>query len=110
MPEWRSLASPASRWRSSGVWLGCCQKYRISDLGDEMNPAKEGLPALATYTGPQGEERLLFLGLEAATKGICKGWKIGAEDYRFYRKLIMRVRGLEEALDHREELQGGNDD
>ncbi len=75
-----------------------------------MNPAKDGLPALATYTGPKGEERLLFLGIEAATKGIRKGWAIAAEDIRFYRKLIQRVRGLEAVLDHRVDMQGGNDE
>ncbi len=75
-----------------------------------MNPAKDGLPALATYNGPKGEDKMLFLGIEVATKGICKGWAISAEDIRFYRKLIMRVRGLEDALDAREEMQGGNDD
>ncbi len=75
-----------------------------------MNPAKDGLPSTRTYTGPKGEEKLLFLGIEAATKGICKGWEIRAEDYRFYRKLIMRVEGLKTALDAREEMQGGNDD
>ena len=74
-----------------------------------MNPMKDGLPALKTYTGPEGEERLLFLGIEAATKGICKGWAISAEDIRFYRKLIQRVEGLKAALDHREEMQGGDD-
>ncbi len=74
-----------------------------------MNPAKDGLPALATYTGPTGEDKLLFLGIEAATKSIRKGWKIGAEDYRFYRKMIQRMEGLKEALDHREEMQGGDD-
>ena len=74
-----------------------------------IDPYKNGLPNLATYTGPQGEDRLLFLGIEAATKGIRKGWNVGPEDYRFYRKLIMRVRGLEEALDHREEMLGGDD-
>ena len=75
-----------------------------------MNPMKDGLPALATYTGPTGEDKLLFLGIEAATKGICKGWEIKAEDIRFYRKLIQRVEGLKVALDHREEMQGGDDD
>ncbi len=75
-----------------------------------MNPARDGLPALRTYTGPTGEDKLLFLGIEAATKGICKGWAISAEDIRFYRKLIQRVRGLEDALDHREEMQGGDDE
>ena len=74
-----------------------------------MNPMKDGLPALATYTGPKGEDKLLFLGIQAATKGICKGWAVAAEDVRFYRKLIMRVEGLRAALDHREEMQGGND-
>ena len=39
-----------------------------------MNPNKDGLPALAKYTGPTGEDKLLFLGFEAATKGIRKGW------------------------------------
>ena len=75
-----------------------------------MNPMKDGLPALKTFTGPEGEDKLLFLGIETATKGICKGWKISPEDYRFYRKLIMRVEGLRAALDAREEMQGGNDD
>lgn len=75
-----------------------------------MNPYKDGLAALATYAGPQGEDRLLFLGIEAATKGVCKGWKIGGEDYRFYRKLIMRVKALERALDHREYMEGDVDD
>ena len=75
-----------------------------------MNPIKDGLPALKTYTGPEGEDRLLFLGIEAATKGICKGWKIGPAAYRFYRKSSMRVRGLEDALDHRESLARDADD
>ena len=74
-----------------------------------MNPNKDGLPALAKYTGPTGEDKLLFLGLEAATKGICKGWYVSAEDYQFYRKLIQRVKGLEAVLDAREEMQGGED-
>ncbi len=75
-----------------------------------MNPMLAGLPALKSYSGPMGEERLLFLGIEAATKGICKGWDVSPGDYRFYRKLIQRVKGLEAALDHREEQQGVNDD
>ncbi len=74
-----------------------------------MNPFQEGLPALKSYNGPVGEERLLVLGIEAATKGICKGWNVAPGDYRFYRKLIQRVKGLEAALDHREEQQGGDD-
>ncbi len=72
-----------------------------------MNPMTDGLPALATYNGPMGEEKLLFLGIQAATKGVCKGWAVPAEDMRFYRKLGLRVRGLMDALDAREEMQGG---
>ena len=75
-----------------------------------MNPLQDGLPALATYTGPKGEEKLLFLGIQAAAKGIRKGWAVPAEDIRFYRKLFQRMEGLIAALDHREEMQGGNDD
>ncbi len=71
-----------------------------------MGPAKYGLPATKTYNGPTGEERLLFLGIEMATKAICKGREIPAEDHRFYRKLIQRMEGLKAALDHREEMQG----
>ena len=74
-----------------------------------MTPFKDGLPALKTYTGPKGEDKLLFLGIETATKGICKGWAISAEDIRFYRKLFQRVEGLRAALDAREEMQGGDD-
>ncbi len=73
-----------------------------------MNPMTHGLPALKSYNGPLGEERLLFLGIEAATKGICKGWDVAPEDYRFYRKLGQRVQGLMDALDHRVDMmQGG---
>ncbi len=72
-----------------------------------MNPMTDGLPALKSYNGPMGEERLLFLGIEAATKGICKGWDVAPGDYRFYRKLGQRVQGLMDALDAREEMQGG---
>ncbi len=74
-----------------------------------MNPFQDGLPALATYTGPKGEEKFLLLGIEMLTKAVCKGREIDKEDYRFCRKLIMRVEGLKAALDHREEMQGCND-
>ncbi len=74
-----------------------------------MDPMKEGLPALKSYNGPMGEERLLFLGIIAATKGVRKGWDVPPEDYRFYRKLIQRVEGLKAALDHRVDMQGGDD-
>ena len=75
-----------------------------------MDPMKDGLPALARYNGPTGEARLLFLGIVAATTGIRKGWGVLPEDYRYYRTLIQRVEGLKEALDAREEMQGGDDD
>ncbi len=73
-----------------------------------MSPAKYGLSATPTYNGPTGEERLLFLGIEMATKAICKGREIPPEDHRFYRKLIQRVEGLKTALEHRETMQGGS--
>ncbi len=75
-----------------------------------MSPVNYGLPATKAYNGPTGEERLLFLGIEMATKSICKGREIEPDDHRFYRKLIQRVEGLRAALDHREKMQGGYDE
>ncbi len=72
-----------------------------------MDPMTHGLPALKTYTGPKGEEKFLLLGIEMLTKAVCKGREIDKEDYRFCRKLIMRVEGLRDALDHRVAIQGG---
>ncbi len=71
-----------------------------------MNPMTDGLPALRTYTGPKGEEKFLLLGIEMLTKAVCKGREIDKEDYRFCRKLISRAIALEEALDHRVDMQG----
>ncbi len=75
-----------------------------------MNPAKEGLPSTRTYKGQDGDEMLLLNGIENATNAIRRGRTVTAHAYSTYRKLIMRVRGLEEALDHRLEIQGGDDD
>ncbi len=75
-----------------------------------MNPAKDGLPALAEYKGPTGEARLLFLGIEAATTRLSKGWGVPPKDIVYFLGLIQRVEGLKAALDHRIEMQGDNDD
>ena len=75
-----------------------------------MNPIIDGLPSTRTYKGQDGDEMLLLNGIENATHAIRRGRTVTAHAYNTYRKLIMRVRGLEDALDHREEMQGGNDD
>lgn len=75
-----------------------------------INPAKDGLPALKKYTGPTGEDKLLFLGIERATSLVCKGREIPAADIVFYRKLGQRVKGLMEALDAREAMQGAENE
>lgn len=74
-----------------------------------MNPFRDGLPALSTYRGPNGEDKLLFLGIEAATRGIVQGWRVSAEDMVFYDKLIQRVDGLDSAIKARVKMQGAED-
>ena len=75
-----------------------------------MNPAKDGLPAVKSREGKTAEWMLLSLGVEAMTNNVRKGYEIPAADWRFIHSYIQRVEGLKAALDHREEMQGGNDD
>ena len=74
------------------------------------NPNKDGLPSMRTYKGQDGDEMLLLNGIENATNAIRRGRSVTAHAYITYRKLIQRVEGLRDALDHREEITGVNDD
>ena len=74
------------------------------------NPATDGLNAIAKFGTPDGEEMLLLRGIENATHAIRRGHAISAHAYVTYRKLIDRVEALKAALDHRLDMQGGNDD
>lgn len=75
-----------------------------------MNPAKDGLKAVANYGAPDGDEMLLLRGIESATHSIRRGHSVSAHAYTSYRKLIDRVKALEDALDHRIQMQGDTDD
>lgn len=70
------------------------------------NPATEGLKAVAKYGTPDGDEMLLLRGVENATHSIRRGHAVSAHAYNTYRRLIARVKALEEALDDREDMQG----
>ncbi len=74
-----------------------------------MTPAKDGLPAIEGYKGKSGEEVLLFMGIESATTYVRRGRLVSADAYTSYRKLIQRVKALEDALDHRVNWHGGDD-
>ena len=75
-----------------------------------MNPAQDGMPAIEGYKGKSGEEVLLFMGIESATIYVRRGRLVSADAYNSYRKLIARVKALEDALDHRVKSQGGGDE
>ena len=75
-----------------------------------MNPIRDGMPAIEGYKGRSGEEVLLFMGIETATTYVRRGRLVSADAYNSYRKLIRAVKALEEALDHRVKMQGGEDD
>ena len=74
-----------------------------------MQPERDGLPAIEGYRGKSGEDVLLFMGIEAATKYVIRGRQVSSDAYNSYRKLIRRVGALEDALDHRVKMQGGED-
>lgn len=71
-----------------------------------MNPARDGLKAVAQYGTPDGDEMLLLRGVESATNAIRRGHAVSAHAYVTYRKLIERAKALEAALDQRMEMQG----
>ncbi len=75
-----------------------------------MNPSRDGLPAVAKYGTPDGDEMLLLRGIENATHAIRRGHAVSAHAYQTYRSLITRAEALKSALDHREKMQGGDDD
>ena len=74
-----------------------------------MIPARDGLPAIEGYRGKTGEDVLLFLGIETATNMIRRGKPISADAYNSYQELIRRVKALDDALNHRVRMQGGED-
>ena len=75
-----------------------------------MIPARDGLPAIEGYRGKSGQDMLLFLGIEAATNMIRRGRPITADAYNSYQELIRRVKALDDALNHRVKMQGGDED
>ena len=75
-----------------------------------MTPERDGLPAIEGYRGKSGEDVLLFLGIETATNMIRRGRPITADAYNSYQELIRRVKALDDALNHRVKMQGGEDD
>ena len=75
-----------------------------------MIPAQDGMPAIEGYKGKSGEEVLLFMGLESAATYVRRGRRVSADAYVSYRKLIRYAKALEDALDHRERMQGGGDE
>ncbi len=75
-----------------------------------MHPERDGLAAVEGYKGKSGEEVLLFMGIESATTYVRRGRLVSSDAYNSYRKLIQRVRALEDALDHRVKMTGGADD
>ena len=75
-----------------------------------MIPARDGLPAIESYKGKSGEDVLLFLGIETATNMIRRGRPITADAYNSYQELIRRVKALDDALNHRVRMQGGEDE
>ena len=75
-----------------------------------MIPARDGLPAIEGYRGKTGEDVLLFLGIETATNMIRHGRPITADAYNSYQALIRRVKALDDALNHRVRMTGGEDD
>ena len=75
-----------------------------------MNPATDGLKAIAKSGTPDGHEMLLLRGIESATHSIRRGHAVSAHAYKTYLSLITRVEALKAALEHRLEMQGGEDD
>ena len=65
------------------------------------NPAVTGLPVIRPYRGRSGDETFLFLGMEIFTESVWKGREVSPETYNMARKLIVRAKAMEEALDSR---------
>jgi hypothetical protein len=71
-----------------------------------IRPAVDGLPAILTYKGKGPDETFLLLALEIFTDGVWRGRAVAPETYTLARKIIMRAKGMEEALDSRLEKMG----
>ena len=74
-----------------------------------MNPYTDGLPPCApTSKAPCGEDVFLLGGIENATRMVRGGKRLTPHLYTYCRNLIAHAKALEEALDHRERVQGIN--
>ncbi len=65
------------------------------------DPRIAGLPLEKTYKGRGGDEVFLLLGMEIFTTAVWKGREVTPDTYNMARKLIMRAKAMEEALDMR---------
>jgi len=72
-----------------------------------MKPTVDGLPAIDAYKGPDGDDVLLFRGIESATNAIRKGRAVSPSMCAMIETLFARVAALKDAYEHRVKMQNG---